>query len=347
MSRPIRLADAAKHYKAETHQLAAWNWLEGQIPLDVYKEFADLYRAAPVSKPTEDPWLPPALKIIKEFEGLKLEAYLCPAGVWTIGYGTTLIEGRAVRPGEMISQLKADELLRGQVTKIFAPAVFALLPQAVKLPPNQIAALISWAYNVGIGAVESSTLRKRLLAGEPALKVIEEELPKWNKGDGKVLLGLQRRREAEVALAKGGTSSPAFNPKSPFSYRVTPNIRYGEFALDQEARRFDAQHQCDTAVELAQFLEKVRKQFGNKPVRITSGYRPAAINRSVGGASGSEHLYGSAGVGAVDFFIEGADILAVERWCDANWPYSLGYGAKKGFVHLGIRRGRPRVRWDY
>jgi hypothetical protein len=49
----------------------------------------------------------------------------------------------------------------------------------------------------------------------------------------------------------------------------------------------------------------------------------------------------------VDFYVDGADINAVQNWCDKNWPYSIGYGAPKGFVHLGIRQGRPKVRWDY
>ena len=137
------------------------------------------------------------------------------------------------------------------------------------------------------------------------------------------------------------------SPKSPFTARLTPHIQLGEFALWQEARRFHHQHQVDTAAELAAFMERCRRQFGGKPVVITSGYRPAAINRSVGGASGSEHLYDAPGVGAVDFYIKDASIKAVQDWCDKNWPYSLGYGAPKGFVHLGIRRGRPRVRWDY
>lgn len=347
MGKPIKLADAAKYYDQETHQLAAWNWLEDQLKPETLQQFAELYRSAPKAKAPDAPWLTPALKIIKEYEGLRLEAYKCPAGVMTIGYGTTLIDGRPVREGEVITQLRAEQLLREQVTKIFAPALFSVIPQVAKLPANQAAALLSWSYNVGLGAAESSTLRKRLANDEPALKVIEQELPKWDKGGGGVLAGLQRRRAAEVALAKGGVASPAFNPQSPFSYRVTPNVRYGEFALDQEVRRFDEQHQCDTAVELAQFLEKVRTQFGGKPIRITSGYRPGAINRSVGGASSSEHIYNAPGIGAVDFLIDGADIHAVQDWCDANWPYSLGYGAKKGFVHLGIRRGRPRVRWDY
>jgi hypothetical protein len=136
-------------------------------------------------------------------------------------------------------------------------------------------------------------------------------------------------------------------PGDAFSTRLSENFTLGEFALGQPARRFVAQHQVDTAIELAAFLEKVRTAFGGKRVTITSGYRPAAINRQVGGASASEHLYNAPNVGAVDFYIDGADINKVQAWCDREWPYSLGYGAPKGFVHLGIRQGRPRVRWDY
>ena len=136
------------------------------------------------------------------------------------------------------------------------------------------------------------------------------------------------------------------SPTSPFAARLTPHITLGEFALGQEQRRFARQDQVDIAAELAAFLERVRGAFGGKPVIITSGYRPAAINAAAGGASQSEHLY-QKGCGAVDFYIDGADINAVQAWCDKNWPYSVGYGAPKGFVHLGIRQGRPRVRWDY
>jgi uncharacterized protein YcbK (DUF882 family) len=67
----------------------------------------------------------------------------------------------------------------------------------------------------------------------------------------------------------------------------------------------------------------------------------------VGGAKNSEHTYSAPDKGAVDFYVQGVDIWQVQSWCDKNWPYSLGYGAPKGFVHIGIREGRPRVRWDY
>jgi hypothetical protein len=135
-------------------------------------------------------------------------------------------------------------------------------------------------------------------------------------------------------------------PGATFSTKVTPHVTYGELTLSDERRRFTSQGQCDIATELCVFLEKVRAQFGGKPVVITSGHRPPAVNAAVGGASDSEHLY-KPGCGAVDFWVKGADIYAVQDWCDKNWPYSVGYGAKKGFVHLGIRARRPRVRWDY
>jgi hypothetical protein len=136
-------------------------------------------------------------------------------------------------------------------------------------------------------------------------------------------------------------------PGSPFSSRLTPHITLGEFALGQEARRFEYQHQVDMAAELAAFLERVRVKFGNKPIVITSGYRPPAINREVGGAFRSEHLYDQKGVGAVDFYVKGEDIWAVQAYCEEHWPHSVGRAASRGFIHLGRREGGLWVRWDY
>jgi hypothetical protein len=226
----------------------------------------------------------------------------------------------------------------------FAAQLYKLISVAQKYGGNQQAALISWLYNVGGGAVSESTLRKRLLAGESAQIVIPQELPKWDKANGRPLAGLTRRRATEVALFTGATSR--FTPSSPFSTLITPDISYGEICINEERRRFTNQAQCDICMELCVFIEKARAQFGNKPIVITSGNRPKNVNQAVGGASDSEHLY-KPGCGAIDFFISGVPVKAVQDWCDAKWPFSLGYGAPKGFIHLGIRAGRPRVRWDY
>lgn len=200
----IRLSDAARHYKELPHQLAAWNWLQQELSAEQLKEFAELYRAAPPEKSSPPPaWLAPALKLIKAFEGCRLEAYKDAAGVPTIGYGTTRYLNAPVRMSDKISQAMADELLQNDVENLFGPGLMALLPAARKWPPHQIAALVSFAYNVGLGAVEGSTLRKRLLAGEDPCTVVREELPQWCHAGEAVLAGLERRRKAEVELFCG------------------------------------------------------------------------------------------------------------------------------------------------
>ena len=139
----------------------------------------------------------------------------------------------------------------------------------------------------------------------------------------------------------------AFDPWSPFGYRVTPNITYGELTLNQEARRFTKHFQCETAVKLCEFLEQVRLAFNNRPIIITSGSRPEPINSEVGAAKNSEHTYDAPLKGAVDFYIEGANIYDVQAWCDQHWKYSLGYGAQKGFIHIGMRETQNKIRWNY
>jgi predicted chitinase len=155
-------------------------------------------------------------------------------------------------------------------------------------------------------------------------------------------------REAYFARATAAIpqQSPRLTPSSPLSTKVTPHITYGELCLGEERRRFVNQAQCDIATELCAFLEKARAQFGNQPIIITSAHRPKAVNDAINGAADSEHLY-KPGCGAIDWYIKDVSVKLVQDWCDLNWPFSLGYGAPKGFVHLGVRAGRPRVRWVY
>lgn len=144
-------------------------------------------------------WFEPARKIIAEFEGCSLKAYPDPGtgdAPWTIGYGHT---GPEVEKGSVISQAIADGLLAIDM-KTAASAVFEYLPMAKDWTPNQQAALISFTYNVGATQLKISTLRQRLLAGEPPDGVIAMELPRWNKSGKQELPGLTRRRAAEVAL---------------------------------------------------------------------------------------------------------------------------------------------------
>lgn len=131
------------------------------------------------------------LDLIKEFEGLRLTAYLCPAKVWTIGYGTT----SGVTKGTVITKERAEELLRQDVRK-FEDSVTRLAK--VKLNQHQFDALVSFAYNVGSGALGSSTLLRVLNAGD--YDAAAGQFERWNKAGGQVLAGLTRRRAAERKL---------------------------------------------------------------------------------------------------------------------------------------------------
>jgi GH24 family phage-related lysozyme (muramidase) len=226
------------------HQLAAFTALDQSLSDEQRQGFTELWRAAgsPASA-GPDAWLAPALKIIREFEGCHLSAYRCPAGVWTIGWGSTTINGKAVREGDTITQAQADEQLTADAQR-FHGAIVRAIPMAATLRPEQQAALVSWTYNVGVGAMQDSTLRRRLLAGDNPNTVAGEELPRWDKADGKPLAGLTRRRAAEVRLFTGGTGhqQPAKTsgveiPAGMVGPRKAPDLKPGDHHLVADDRR--------------------------------------------------------------------------------------------------------------
>ena len=131
------------------------------------------------------------LDLIKQFEGLHLKAYRCPAGVPTIGYGHTA----GVAMGQTITQQQADDYLRRDVRQ-FERAVSRLV--SVPLTQGQFDALVSFAFNLGEGALAQSTLLRLLNAGDYAGAAAQFD--RWNKAGGRVLPGLVRRRAAERAL---------------------------------------------------------------------------------------------------------------------------------------------------
>ncbi len=165
-----------------------------------------------------------AVELIKAFEGIldgdpttvNLDPYLCPAGYWTIGWGHVVTgpdgkmlkgadnkaQARAVYPAG-ITRDEADTLLADDVRR-FAAGV----ERAVKVPisDTQFCALVSFAYNVGIGALEKSTLLRLLNEGNP--DQVSAQMMRWTKAGGKELAGLRRRREAEAALWRSEAVAP-------------------------------------------------------------------------------------------------------------------------------------------
>ena len=156
------------------------------------------------------------LKLIKHYEGCRLKPYLCPANLWTIGYGSVLypeqakipstVEGMIKRRAYPLkaehnrqwSQKEVDDLLKHDLTR-FERGVTLYVP--VPLRPNEFSALVSFAFNLGNGVLQRSTVRSALLRGDK--KAAMESLVKYCRAGGKILKGLQTRRLDERALFEG------------------------------------------------------------------------------------------------------------------------------------------------
>ena len=137
------------------------------------------------------------IQTMHHFEGCKLTAYQCPAKVWTIGWGNTFYPDKTpVKQGDVITQEQANALFE-TVMNNFALGVKKCLTKEVN--ENQFSALVCFAYNVGIGSLQKSTLLKKININ-PNDETIAGEFGKWTKAGGKVLLGLVRRRKAESDL---------------------------------------------------------------------------------------------------------------------------------------------------
>ncbi|QMR77741.1 lysozyme [Enterobacter sp. RHBSTW-00175] len=136
------------------------------------------------------------IALIKEFEGCKLTAYQDSVGVWTIGYGWTQpVDGKPIRAGMTIKQDTAERLLKTGLVS-YESDVSRLVK--VGLTQGQFDALAAFTYNLGVRSLSTSTLLRKLNAGDSAGAA--DEFLRWNKAGGKVLNGLIRRREAERAL---------------------------------------------------------------------------------------------------------------------------------------------------
>jgi hypothetical protein len=335
----IKLLDVIKHYSDLPHQREALIWLQENIPPKILEEFTMRWRTTP--KPTID---------INNWDGIYTAAKKAGAkfpevvaAQWALESGWGKHESgknNAFGLKGSGTTVNTKEFINGKWITIQAGFIdFPDLETCVAYLVDR------WYKDFG----KFKGVNRAKDRNECAQLLVKEGYATDPDYATKLIQIMDRQIGTIPVPATPSPVPPAnpFLPNSPFSYKVTPNITYGEICLNQEVRRFTQKYQCDTAIELCRFIEQVRKHFGGKPVVVTSGNRPPAVNRSVGGASASEHLYNAPNVGAIDFFVRGASIYEVEKYCDKHWPYSLGYGALKGFVHLGIRATKQRIRWDY
>lgn len=136
-----------------------------------------------------------AIDLIKKYEGFRPQSYQDSVGVWTIGYGTTRINGQPVKAGMTITEDRALELVRAEVNKLWSRIESIT---KVNLNDNQMNALVDFAYNLGFGSLKNSTLMKYV--NESKFEEAANQFPRWVYAGGKVLPGLVKRREAERQL---------------------------------------------------------------------------------------------------------------------------------------------------
>ena len=187
------------------------------------------------------------LKLIMDFEGCRLKAYKCPAGVWTIGYGHT----QGVKEGQTITKQQAVDLLKKDIV-VCEAQVMAMTPNG--LTPYQLDALTSFAYNCGRKNLGNSTLLKYIKAGRSEAEIRSQFL-RWNKANNKVLEGLTRRRKAEADLYftpyKGegnATCDTFFKCKIIVTFLIV-TIFSSSCHQPKEVVRIDYQHDTITKIE--------------------------------------------------------------------------------------------------
>ena len=160
--------------------------------------------------------------LVKDFEGFGAKAYLCPAGVWTIGYGHTA----GVKKGQTITKAEAERLLSKDLADFWARMRSSI---KVKLSDNQAGALLSFAYNVGVGGFKSSSALREANKGNHDR--VPEKLALWNKATVNrkkvVLSGLVRRRAAEGAFYASNSTGMVQRVDEPVGKPATQSTTVG------------------------------------------------------------------------------------------------------------------------
>lgn len=138
------------------------------------------------------------IDLIKKFEGFRSEAYQDSVGVWTVGYGSTMWpDGNKVQPGQKMTMDEAEKVMAWELDRK-GKVILSALPTTI-ISQNQYDALLSFAYNLGVGALLKSTLFRKLKLN-PDDETIRAEFMRWVNAGGKPLKGLITRRKAEADL---------------------------------------------------------------------------------------------------------------------------------------------------
>jgi len=215
----VKAACATSRPAPLPHQQAAWHWAWELLAPDEQATFLDKFRADPAPKPTLA-W-EPAAKLIREFEGFSDVAYICPAGVPTIGWGTTRWpDGAAVKIGDTITRDAADGLLDNMLETQVVPALAKTIPGWKTLTANRQNALISFAYNVGwhfCGSADFVTISKCLR--ESDYDAVPAALMLYVNAGTPAEPGLRRRREAEAKLWGINKKATSILLKVPYEYQ--------------------------------------------------------------------------------------------------------------------------------
>ena len=278
------------------------------------------------------------IDLIKSFEGCVLTAYLCPSNVWTIGYGHT----SGVVQGMKITQQQAEEYLKSDLVRYEG----YVNNTGLSLNQNQFDALVSFTYNCGSG-----NLKK--LINNRSLSEIAEAILLYNKSNGQTLQGLVRRRQAGRTLfltqvnetsventeneptAESGDNKMipvyTYSKSKDGNNKVSQNFQVKEFACK------DGSDTIFIAPELVTILQAIRSHFG-KPVVINSAYRTPEYNKKVGGATQSQHLYGT----AADIAVSGVTPKQVAEFAENLLSGRGGIGIYAGFTHIDVREVKSR-----
>ena len=149
-----------------------------------------------------------AAELCRRFEGFSAKPYLCPAGVWTIGYGSTYYANgdKVTKDDPSIDRDYAERLLMHELVHTYAPGAIRLCPILLTLAIQnndwgKLNAIVDFCYNLGVGRLQTSTLRRKI--NQQDWEGAKEQLKLWVRGGGKVLRGLVIRRDAEALLIAG------------------------------------------------------------------------------------------------------------------------------------------------